>query len=150
MANFKNIFEKKKSVITFSLLCYIVACCFPSYLTENITRDNTVGGWFDLLTGWFAIFVMGKYAIFGLAWYANITYIVSIHAFAQNHHKRFYFFNALTIILGLFFSQCPEIIVDGYGEMGKFTLVEGYWLWLTSFFILLVGGITEHTLSRKQ
>lgn len=46
---FKEIPVCKKMAVMLSVLCYIAACCFPDYLTENLSRENAIGGWWSLL-----------------------------------------------------------------------------------------------------
>lgn len=147
---FKEIPVCKKMAVMLSVLCYIAACCFPDYLTENLSRENAIGGWWSLLWGWLAVFVGGKYGFYFLAWYANVTYVLSIICFLNNKYRRFYCCAILTIALGCLFSFCPKIIVDEAMHTDDFVLAEGYYLWIASFAVLMIGGAACHLTRRKS
>ena len=140
----------KKAVVSLSGLCYIAACCFPDYLTEGLSRENAIGGWWSLLWGWMAVFAGGEYGFYFLAWYANVTYVLSVICFFKNRYVRFNCLAMLTVALGGLFSFCPKIIVDEAMNMKSFVLAEGYYLWIASFAVLWAGGAACRLLGRKS
>ena len=142
----------KKIVIALSILCYLMACVFtPFYYFGMADDDYFLGSIFCLLFGWAGIlFHEGFLKIYFLAWYSNITYVFAIRCLIKNQYKRFLTWSFVTIGLGFMFAFCPEIIIDEAGHTQIITMAAGYYLWVTSFLILFVGGIFPHLFEHNR
>ena len=138
----EKFFTVKKIIIALSLLCYFMACVFPPFHYSDMAIDDFFGGLFCVLFGWAGIlFHQGFLKIYFLAWYSNITYIFAIRYLIKSKYKRFCICSLFTLGLSFLFAFCPEVIIDEAGHKQKITMAAGYYLWVASFFILLIGGI---------
>ena len=133
----------KKFVIVLSLLCYLMACVFtPFYYANMPAGDYLFGSLYCLFFGWAGIlFHEGFLKIYFFAWYSNITYVFAIRSLIKDKYKCFLTWSSITFGLGLLFAFCPEVIIDEAGHTQMITMATGYYLWITSFFVLLIGGI---------
>ena len=138
-----NILILKRIVIALSLLCYLMACVFPPFYYSDMAIDNDfLGSLFCILFGWAGIlFHQGTLKIYFLAWYSNVTYIFSIIYFMKNKCNRFFIWSSITLGLSFLFAFCPEVMIDEAGHRQKIAMATGYYLWVTSFFILFIGGM---------
>ena len=137
-------FIGKKVVIVLSLLCYLMACLFTPFYYSNMppTEDYLFGSLFCLLLGWAGIlFHEGFLKVYFLAWYSNITYVFAIRSLIKDKYKCFLTLSSITFGLSLLFAFCPEVIIDEAGHTQMITMAAGYYLWVGSFFVLLIGGL---------
>ena len=137
-------FIGKKVVIVLSLLCYLMACIFTPFYYSNMppTEDYLFGSLFCLLLGWAGtLFHEGFLKVYFLAWYSNITYVFAIRSLIKDKYKCFLTLSSITFGLSLLFAFCPEVIIDEAGHTQMITMAAGYYLWVGSFFVLLIGGL---------
>ena len=137
-------FIGKKVVIVLSLLCYLMACIFTPFYYSNMppTENYLFGSLFCLLLGWAGIlFHEGFLKVYFLAWYSNITYVFAIRSLIKDKYKCFLTLSSITFGLSLLFAFCPEAKIDESGHTQMITMAAGYYLWVGSFFVLLIGGL---------
>ena len=153
--NIHDIAIKKKATITFSLLCYSIACLMlppVHYDGETTSIFNFGGGLFCIIFGWAGfLFHEGFLKIYFLSWFANFTYAIAIRHLIRNQQKPFIYWSCCTIVLSFIFAFCPKIIADEAGHFKSITMASGYYLWVISFLILLIGGtyVLAHNQGKK-
>ena len=147
-----NIATKKKAIITLSLSCYLIACLIlPPFYYDGAATSlfDFGGGLFCVLCGWAGLLLHeGILRVYFLSWFANFTYVIAIRHLIKNKHKAFIYWSCNTVGLSLIFAFCRQIIVDEAGHLKSITMASGYYLWVISFLILLIGG--TYTLTHVQ
>lgn len=149
----KKIIVIKKILVAISLLLFALACYNPAFITEG-SENEEASGLFSLLFGWIGLLFhmsMGLASVlFYMSWFANISYICSIFFFLKNNRDSFYLTSVSTLVLGIFpllvlLVGSPEMLVNESG--GDTVYIEcmcvGYYLWISSFVVLLLGGVWE-------
>lgn len=139
---FYNTLILKKIVITLSFWCYLITCGFVPYYYDEATKLCYGDGLFNLFFGWVCFIFPGIFTkIYSLAWFSNITYIVTIRYLIKENRRHFILWICITIILSSLLIICPRTEIDDWGTVHHFTLTIGYYLKNLSFFILFTGGI---------
>jgi hypothetical protein len=92
-----------------------------------------------LFLGWFATLTGGA----GISWLANPLLILSWLLLRKSSSKT-WIFALLATVLAILFLNFETIIKDEAGHYEQITNVGlGYWLWLTSCIVILVGSLTK-------
>lgn len=125
-----------------SMICYVLACYFPSFIVEGEGYPE-VGGWFLSLFGWVGLVMDSSLlSLFYFSWFANVTYLFAIISLLHNRSKSFHIWMVCTFVLGMSFLFCPSVIKDESGQMFAVdSMTIGYYLWMGSFFCLWMGGL---------
>ncbi len=145
---------------TLSFVAYFLCLILPAVNATLGLDDELVGlsGFQFLLTGWVNIFlallapdaVVSWGLIDGVAslsWLANPLYWVAIVLFMLNWLKSAVLMAASSLCLGITYwfassCYCGELLQKDR-ESFTYHLAVGYWLWLLSFVVVLVGAIAH-------
>lgn len=140
-------------IIIVSLLLFALACYFPAFIVGDETQQKPYEGWFSLILGWLGILLhadMGwSTRLFHVAWFANISYLTSIILLLalknlKNKEYLFYYSISTTLLLGLLplLVENPEILINEAGWTRPIEHMSiGYYLWIGSFMVLLIGKV---------
>jgi hypothetical protein len=143
----KNAARIKKISIALSVLALLASFTQPAFYIEGPHPDAWAPSLLLFLTGWTGI-LGGSYE--SLIWYANPMYLAAIFCFIKGSKKAI-FFSVAAVLVGLSFSLLPSILSDESGKRSKITSLEaGYWLWIISFALLLVGIIAERVIANEK
>ncbi len=90
----------------------------------------------DLLLGWFgALFLGGTY----LAWFANPLFVIAILT-NKKFTKLSLVLSLIAFIIALTFLRGGKVLLNEAGHEGYITKFQiGYWFWLASMFLLIIG-----------
>ena len=126
-------------------------CLFVLSLTQICfcTSNDCIGSVFALTWGLIALFLGGA----GLTWIANPILVTIWIMMIQNsrHNKLLMFGSILATILSASFLLFHGIAIDEGGmEKEILSYKAGYWLWLTSSLVLLIGNLTIYLLEYKN
>jgi hypothetical protein len=109
-------------------------------LFSPIFVGSDYNGLSGLMLGWMGLLQFDPYQ--GLPWIANIFYFFNL--FVPNVRNRNKILISLaTISLGLFTIGITEILIDEGGQKASVTVGVGFYLWIMSFMVLLVGQMIE-------
>jgi hypothetical protein len=121
-----------KLLLVISIFFYFASLCLPAVDGLQLMSGIDVGrqrhiGLGMLIEGWEGVLYGNP------AWLANITYIFSFLLLCGNLNLAALIFSVITLLLGL----SSEIIVI---EDHSVTFLFGYYLWVSSFLLLLVAS----------
>jgi hypothetical protein len=128
--------KKQKMILFLSVGIYIISLTQKSYCTIGGTCEY-FSGLLNLIFGWFGVF---KLHFPAFPWLANPLLFLSWFLF-NKEPKKSLVLNVIVFVLMLSFLFVNEIIVnDGstYSIVNFYGL--GYWLWVLSSFIMLIGN----------
>ena len=128
-------------VLLASGVCYLAALPLPALLFQ---REPPVRGITALLWGWWGLFT-GDFP-----WFANPAYFLALFLVSLGLHKTVQLLCALAIGLGAR-SLCVEkwYFNEAYGTPVT-GLGPAFYLWMTSFGVLLVGAMVLQGFSRQS
>ena len=132
--NFRN---KSIQRITFrlSLLLFVISLTQECFCTLGNNCDS--GGYILLLIGWMGVFMLHLPA---MAWLANPVLLFS-WIFMNKKPKTSLTLSIISLLLTLSFLLFDEIINNEAGIPEKITVIKlGYWLWVSSAFIMVIGN----------
>ena len=133
-----------KIVYFFSIVIYIVALTQKGFCT---TAGQCAIGIVDLLVGWMGVFMLHPPA---MVWLANPT-LVAAWVFIKKNQRTSFILSVISLVIMLSFLLFDEIIVNESGASSKITAYGlGYWLWVLSAFIMVVGNTVLYFLKRKE
>lgn len=120
-----------------SILLFVISLAFPTYCTTS-SCDGVGGGLVDLSFGWMgALFGGGAY----LVWFANPFFIIAIFN-NKNSPVTSVVLSGFALLIGLFFLRGGEVLLNEAGHTTYITGFQtGYWIWLSSFLLMLVASI---------
>jgi energy-coupling factor transporter transmembrane protein EcfT len=120
-----------------SIMLFVISLFCPTYCTTS-SCDGAAGGFVDLIAGWLgALFGGGVY----LAWLANPFFLIAIFT-NKNSPGVSIVLSIFALIAGLSFLRGGEILLNEAGHTAYITGYQiGYWLWIASFFLMLVASI---------
>jgi hypothetical protein len=128
--------KKQKMILFLSVGIYIISLTQKSYCTIGGTCEY-FSGLLNLIFGWFGVF---KLHFPAFPWLANPLLFLSWFLF-NKEPKKSLVLNVIVFVLMLSFLFVNKIIVnDGstYSIVNFYGL--GYWLWVLSSFIMLIGN----------
>lgn len=128
--------KKQKMILFLSVGIYIISLTQKSYCTIGGSCEY-FSGLLNLIFGWFGVF---KLHFSAFPWLANPLLFLSWFLFNQEPKKSLVL-NVIVFVLMLSFLFVNKIIVnDGstYSIVNFYGL--GYWLWVLSSFIMLIGN----------
>jgi len=99
-------------------------------------------GYTALFLGWAGVFISSELTVYYISWYANILFLMSLFI----KRKRIGIILLIgSLILGCLFHGCPYIVINEAGEHSDIVSLQiGYYIWILSFFILLIGRILRY------
>jgi len=133
-----------KIVYFFSIVLYLVALTQNSF--ETIVGPNSKGI-MDLLVGWMGVLMLHPPA---MVWLANPT-LVAAWVFIKKNQRTSFILSVISLVIMLSFLLFDEIIVNESGASSKITAYGlGYWLWVLSAFIMVIGNGVLYYIKRKD
>tara|TARA_R110000822_G_scaffold210836_2_gene346502 strand:+ start:470 stop:910 length:441 start_codon:yes stop_codon:yes gene_type:complete len=137
--------KKQKIFLLLSIGVFIISLTQKSYCTSREVC-RYFSGFLDLIFGWFGVFML---YIPTFPWLANPLLLVSWILFRKKP-KASFILSIVAFILMLSFLLVDKIITNEAGTKSKVVSYElGYWLWLFSSFIMLIGN-SIHWKKNKQ
>jgi hypothetical protein len=128
--------KSQKLFLFLSIVLYLISLTQKSYCTVGGTCEY-FSGLLNLIFGWFGVFMLH---IPTFPWLANPLLLVSWILFRKKP-KASFILSIVAFILMLSFLLVDEIITNEAGTKSKVVSYElGYWLWLLSSFIMLIGN----------
>lgn len=142
-----NLQQKTISQITlfFSFLIFLISLTKDAFCTTS----GCIGSSTALFWGFFGLFIGGA----SLTWLANPILIISwIMILRNSRHKKLLLTGSIiSTILSLSFLLFDKIITDEGGfEKDILNYKVGYWLWMASSLVLLIGNSTIYLLNTKN
>ena len=143
----KQIVELLKSRIVIAILSsgiFYISCWCPAFEVVHLTQPNSaIEGVLCLVMGFLGVLV-GTENPWNLIWLANPIYVLSMLLFVLLDSKKgqnvALILCLCSVIMGLSFSLCSSLLVDESGSPSSTgTLYIGYYLWVLSFVVLLIG-----------
>lgn len=129
--------KNKKLFLFISIGVYIISLTQKSYCTSGGTCEY-FSGFFNLIFGWVGVFM---FHIPAFPWLANPILLASWVLFKKKPKKSF-ILSIIAFVLMLSFLLVNEIIVNDGSTTSKVVFHGlGYWLWVLSSFIMLVGNL---------
>jgi len=133
-----------KIVYFFSIVFYIVALTQKGFCT---TAGQCAIGIMDLLVGWMGVLMLHPPA---MVWLANPT-LFAAWAFIKKNQRTSFILSVISLLIMLSFLLFDEIIVNESGASSKITAYGlGYWLWVLSAFIMVIGNGVLYYIKRKD
>jgi hypothetical protein len=129
--------KNKKNLLLLSILVYIISLTQKSYCTSGNTCEY-FSGLLNLIFGWIGVF---KFHLPTFPWIANLILLISWKTF-YNNTKISFILSISAFLFMLSFLFVDEIIVhDGRTKSKVIFYGIGYWMWLLSSFIMLIGNL---------
>ena len=130
----------KSNLKLYKITIYISVIFFIISLTQK-SFETIVGpksrGVMDFLVGWMGVIMLHPPA---LVWLANPILILS-WVVNKRHKKVSFIFSVASLIIMLSFLLFDKIMVNESGALSKITSIKlGYWLWVSSAFIMVLGN----------
>lgn len=132
--------KKEKIFLFLSIGIYIISLTQKSYCTVGGTCEY-FSGFLNLIFGWFGVF---KLHVPAFPWLANPLLFFS-WLFYKRMAKRSFVLSVISLLLMLSFLFVNEIMVnDGstYSIINFYGL--GYWLWILSSLIMVLGNLLKN------
>lgn len=138
--------KNKKIFLFISFGIYIFSLTQKSYCTSGNTCEY-FSGLLNLIFGWIGIFM---HHLSAFPWIANPILFASWIMFNKKP-KISFLLNIAAFILMLSFLFVDEIIVNEGSTISKVIFYGfGYWMWLLSSFIMLLGNLIIYKNSREE
>lgn len=129
--------KNKKIFLFISIGVYVISLTQKSYCTSGGNCEY-FSGFLNLIFGWFGVFMLH---IPAFPWLANPILLVSWITFKKKP-KLSFILCIIALVLMLSFLFVNEIIVNDGSTTSKVNFYGlGYWLWVLSSFIMLVGNL---------
>ena len=120
-----------------SIILFVISLACPTYCT-NGSCDGLGGGLWDLMFGWLGTFFGGSVY---LAWLGNPFFFIAIFS-NKNSPGLSLVMSIFALIAGLSFLRGGEVLLNEAGHTAYITDYQiGYWLWLTSFLLMVIAAI---------
>ncbi|CAL2103842.1 conserved membrane protein of unknown function [Tenacibaculum sp. 190130A14a] len=133
----RNKKNKRIIVIVISLLLYMFS------FSQNSIVVNGQGGYKYFSS--VSTFLSGAFGVLGgafhewLIWLTNPIYFITIYLFTKEN-KKSKILSLLIVMISLVFTQWKQILINEGGTKASIAYLDvGYWLWVSSFFILSTG-----------
>jgi hypothetical protein len=135
----------KKKILLLSIGIYIISLTQKSYCTSGGTCEY-FSGLLNLIFGWIGVF---KFHLPAFPWIANLILLISWKTFYKNTNISF-ILSVLTFLTMLSFLFVDQIIVNDGSTKSKVIFYGlGYWMWLVSSFIMLIGNLIIYKKKRN-
>ncbi|WP_174975685.1 hypothetical protein [Burkholderia contaminans] len=122
-------------LLAISVLLYLVAMFTAPFRTGAPAPHPWADGWQVLLMGWMGVLV-GIYA-----WLANPLVFAAWLLTAKRYRAQAVMLAGLALLFGMSFLSQHQIAVDEAGNVEPVHLdAIGYWCWLASFAVAVVGA----------
>lgn len=144
----KNSNYLKNTLIIVSVLIFISSLFYPAFFIDREDSDAWSNSLFLFVFGWTS-FIGGGFIPF-LIWLANPLYLISLILVKKSN-----IIGLLTISISIFlaivFCNLDSILTSESGATSKIIkLGLGFYLWLSSFFVLLLPAISNLINKRKK
>ncbi|WP_036827720.1 hypothetical protein [Polaribacter sp. Hel1_85] len=138
--------KNKKVFLFLSFGIFIISLTQKSYCTSGGTCEY-FSGLLSLIFGWIGVFMLHLPAF---PWIANPILLLSWITFNKN--QKISFISSITaFLLMLSFLLVDEIIDNEGGTTAKVIFYDlGYWMWLLSSFIMLIGNFITYKKSENK
>ena len=143
MSKFVEILKSRIMIAILSSIIFYISCWCPAFEVIISPQNNVINGFSCLFVGGLGLFLC-EICLWNIIWLANPIYIISILLFVLLDSKKGQNIALIlclcSITMGLSFSLCPSILIGESGlpdDVG--TLYIGYYLWVLSFVVLLIG-----------
>ena len=137
--------KNKKNILLLSIGIYIISLTQKSYCTSGGTCEY-FSGLLNLIFGWIGVF---KLHLPAFPWIANLILLLSWKTFYKNT-KISFILSILAFLIMLSFLFVDEIIInDGSTKSTVVFYGLGYWMWLLSSFIMLIGNLIIYKKKRN-
>ncbi len=134
----------KKIILTTSIIFFVMSLTQNSF--ETIVGPNSKGI-MDLLVGWMGVLMLHPPA---MVWLANPT-LFAAWVFTKKNQRTSFILSVISLLIMLSFLLFDEIIVNESGASSKITAYGlGYWLWVLSAFIMVIGNGVLYYIKRKD
>ncbi|CAL2095017.1 conserved membrane hypothetical protein [Tenacibaculum sp. 190524A05c] len=136
--------SQKKIFVLISILFLLVSLTQPCYSVEGTGKD-TVGaiGLIAFLLGWL------NFNLIGIVWLANPLLLLSM-IFLFKKEKFALITSGLALLFSLCFFLVDRIIINEGGTTGKIDhVLVGYWLWLSSIFVIFICSLVTRVYRKK-
>lgn len=128
--------KKGKIFLILSIVVFIISLTQKSYCSSYGLCDNY--GFLSLFIGWLGVFMLH---IPAFTWLANPLLLGSWILFSKKPRTSF-ILSIMAFILMLSFLLVDEIISNEAGTKSKVVFYGlGYWLWVFSSFIMVLGSL---------
>ena len=144
----KQIVEILKSRIVTAIVSsviFFISCWCPAFevIIYSSLQNDVVDGAVCLVWGWLGL-LFCDICRWNIIWLANPIYIISMFLFVLLDSKTGQNIALIlclcSITMGLSFSLCSSILISESGSPSDVgTLYIGYYLWILSFVVLLIG-----------
>jgi len=141
-----KIFRIRIVIALLSSIIFYCSCWYPAFEITHITTPSEVAdGIYCFLFGWLGL-VCCIDCPWNIIWLANPIYILSMLLFVLLDGKRDQNIALIlclcSIAMGLSFLFCTSLCINESGSpSGVGALCIGYYLWILSFIVLLIGII---------
>ncbi|ALN64567.1 putative membrane protein [Lysobacter antibioticus] len=127
-----------KGFLGLSLLAFIVCLVLPAYTVGSASSEMHSGLSYEKLLMGFLGPLIGVFE-----WYANPALLLSWLLLWKKHFIAGAIFAAVALVTGGAFLFRHEIIINEAGHSGTILSKDvGYWLWIASMAIALIGNAT--------
>lgn len=125
-------------LVIVSIVLYILSMFFTPIYVDNPKADIYSNSFFMLLAGWMA--VLGGGLFLTMIWLANPLYFYTVF-FIMNKVKFGIVPAILCVLLAVYFMTLDSVMDGESGATTDITkLGAGFYLWISSFIVLLVAG----------
>lgn len=124
-----------QNIIRVSAALFIVSLTQKAYCTASSCSDSIM----LLLTGW-ASFI---YGLIGFCWLANPLLVVTWFSIQRNPRLALFTSSASFLFAFLFLLVSNIVVNENNGSETIIARKAGYWLWLASHFVMLIGTYRE-------
>lgn len=126
-----------------SSIIFYCSCWYPAFEIDN--HNNVVDGVYCFVFGWLGMLLCIE-CLWNFIWLANPIYILSMLLFVLLDGKKDQNIALIlclcSIAMGLSFLFCPSLCTNESGSLSSVgALYIGYYLWILSFVVLLIGII---------
>lgn len=124
-------------------IIFYISCWYPAFEVILTPQNGVIEGVLCLVMGALGVLVSTE-SPWNLIWLANPIYILSLLLFVLLDSKKgqnvALILCLCSVCMGLSFSLCSSLLVNESGSPSNIgTLYIGYYLWVFSFVVLLIG-----------
>jgi hypothetical protein len=128
-----KLLTNRNAILLFSIGLFVISLTQPCYCTETSCGYSA----FVLITGALGFILSGA----ALVWLANPFLLVSWF-YIRRAPKLSLRFSLIAFSIALSFLFFKQVMLNEAGDYGKIINYQlGYWLWLSSSFIMLLGNL---------